>query len=98
MAVRESEQQPIERGSRAWFASIAHGRHPSTLHLMRYFAWSHLSGDLAEISKALGATAATIMDNLPDGQELTVGLRKLLEAKDCFVRAGFDKREEEADV
>jgi len=28
---------------------------------------------------------------LPDGPELTSGLRKLLEAKDCFVRAALDK-------
>jgi hypothetical protein len=27
---------------------------------------------------------------LPDGPELTVGLRKLLEAKDCLVRAALD--------
>jgi hypothetical protein len=28
-----------------------------------------------------------MINNLPDGTELTAGLRKLLEAKDCFVRA-----------
>jgi hypothetical protein len=27
---------------------------------------------------------------LPDGPELTTGLRKLVEVKDCFVRAGQD--------
>ncbi|PRY56421.1 hypothetical protein B0I28_10970 [Glycomyces artemisiae] len=30
---------------------------------------------------------------LPDGPELTAGLRKLLEAKDCFVRAALDRKE-----
>jgi hypothetical protein len=28
-----------------------------------------------------------MISTLPDGPELTAGLRKLLEAKDCFVRA-----------
>lgn len=28
---------------------------------------------------------------LPDGPEKTAGLRKLLEAKDCFVRAALDR-------
>jgi hypothetical protein len=27
--------------------------------------------------------------DLPDGPELSAGLRKLLEAKDCFVRAAI---------
>jgi hypothetical protein len=31
--------------------------------------------------------AAAMIKRLPDGPELTAGLRKLLEAKDCFVRA-----------
>jgi hypothetical protein len=29
-------------------------------------------------------------DTLPEGAELTAGLRKLLEAKDCFVRSALD--------
>jgi hypothetical protein len=37
-----------------------------------------------------------MVDHLPDGPELTVGLRKLLEAKDCFVRAALDRLEEES--
>lgn len=30
-----------------------------------------------------------MINALPDGTELAVGLRKLLEAKDCFVRAAL---------
>lgn len=30
---------------------------------------------------------------LPDGPELTAGLRHLLEAKDAFVRAGLERRD-----
>lgn len=35
-------------------------------------------------------STVSIIANLPDGPELTSGLRKLLEAKDCFVRAALD--------
>jgi hypothetical protein len=30
-----------------------------------------------------------MISDLPDGPELSAGLRKLLEAKDCFVRAAL---------
>lgn len=30
-----------------------------------------------------------VIEDLPDSPELTTGLRKLLEAKDCFVRAAI---------
>jgi len=33
--------------------------------------------------------AGELLRHLPDGPELTTGLRKLLEAKDCFVRAAI---------
>ena len=35
--------------------------------------------------------AEAMVNALPDGPELTAGLRKLLEAKDCFVRAALDR-------
>jgi hypothetical protein len=34
-----------------------------------------------------------MLQTLPPGPELTAGLRKLLEAKDCFVRAKLDRGE-----
>ena len=39
-------------------------------------------------------TAEGMIEELPDGPELTVGLRKLLEAKDCFVRAAIEAEAE----
>jgi hypothetical protein len=33
--------------------------------------------------------AEAMIRDLPDGPELSAGLRKLLEAKDCFVRAAL---------
>lgn len=58
--------------------------------IMRYFEVDHLpEGDLRDTS-ALCAMLAMKMDRLPDGPEKSAGLRKLLEAKDCFVRAALD--------
>lgn len=54
---------------------------------MKYFAYEHLPPALQEVSKPLGDLAAQMDAALPDGPEKSAGLRKLLEAKDCFVRA-----------
>ena len=64
-------------------------RHAST-QLLRYFDSSHLHGPLADISRQVGALARDMVAQLPDGPELSAGLRKLLEAKDCLVRAALD--------
>lgn len=65
-------------------------RHPGTVGLLRWFEWDHLSGKPRQISRSCQAMAHTMADELPDGPELTAGLRKLLEAKDCFVRAAIN--------
>lgn len=66
------------------------GRHPATTGLLRYFAYAHLPEHLQAVSRPCGDLAAEMVNELPDGPELTSGLRKLLEAKDCFVRAALD--------
>lgn len=58
--------------------------------LLRYFAWGHLPAELAEISRPFDELARKMVDRL-DGLELTAGLRKLLEAKDCMVRAALPR-------
>lgn len=65
-------------------------RHPSTVALLRWFEYDHLSGDQAVISEECHKLAHVLARWLRDGPELTAGLRKLLEAKDCFVRASID--------
>lgn len=55
--------------------------------IMRYFEYSHLPEHLQEISKPVGEFAELMACNLPSCAETSAGLRKLLEAKDCFVRA-----------
>lgn len=56
-------------------------------HLIRYFAYEHLPVHLQAVSKPVGDLAREMDRYLPDGPEKTAGLRKLLEAKDCLVRA-----------
>jgi hypothetical protein len=62
------------------------GRHPSVQSVCRWFHYDHLPPGLFEVSKHCHDLAETLLANLEDGPELTAGLRKLLEAKDCFVR------------
>lgn len=54
---------------------------------MKYFEYGHLPAHLQEISKPIGDLAKLMNELLPDGIEKSAGLRKLLEAKDCLVRA-----------
>lgn len=55
--------------------------------LMQFFAYAHLPAHLQEISKPFCELAEHIVKTLPSNPERTVALRKLLEAKDCAVRA-----------
>lgn len=79
-----------EAGTAEAFAAAVEGRHPGTVGIVRYFAWAHLPEHLQAVSRPLGLLALEMVGVLPDGPELTAGLRKLLEAKDCFVRAALD--------
>ena len=74
-------------GTAEAFIAAVKGRHPGVRYFVRYFAWAHLPDHLMPISMACGLLALEMIGSLPDGPELTTGLRKLLEAKDCFVRA-----------
>lgn len=59
--------------------------------LLRYFRYDHLPMKLQAVSQPLHMLAHRLV-KLSSGPsaELTAGLRKLLEAKDCFVRAALD--------
>lgn len=65
-------------------------RMASTWEVAQFFAYDQLGEDVQGISRACHDLAMQMIEWLPDSPELTVGLRKLLEAKDCFVRAGLD--------
>lgn len=66
--------------------------HPSMQNILRGFEYDHLPSDLKALSQACANLAYVMVDELPQGAELSVGLRKLLEAKDCFVRAAVYSR------
>lgn len=55
--------------------------------IIRFFDYEHLPPALQEISKPICELARKLDATLPTGPETSAGLRKLLEAKDCFVRA-----------
>lgn len=59
--------------------------------LMQFFAYEHLPAHLQEISKPFGLLAEQVVATLPRNPERTAALRKLLEAKDCAVRAKLFK-------
>lgn len=56
----------------------------------KYFAYGHLPAHLQTVSQPVGQLAELLELLLPNGPEKSAGMRKLLEAKDCFVRAAFD--------
>lgn len=62
-----------------------------TEYLLQFFTYAHLPSFLQEISKPFGDLAEHITESLPRNPERTVALRKLLEAKDCAVRAKLMK-------
>ena len=60
--------------------------------LMRFFKFKHLrEGGLRETSQACCELANKMDKELTESAEKTAGLRKLLEAKDCFVRARLEQ-------
>lgn len=61
------------------------GRHPSTAHFAKVFAFEHLPAHLRGTSELCHDLAVGMIETLNDGPELSAGLRKLREAKDCFV-------------
>ncbi len=66
------------------------GRHPSTQQIARWFEYGHLmdTGPRA-VSAEIFEVAEWLTVKLPDSAEVVAGLRHLLEAKDCFVRAAI---------
>lgn len=55
--------------------------------LLQFFEFKHLPEHLQVVSSKFHELANTIAETLPRNPERTVALRKLLESKDCAVRA-----------
>ena len=58
-------------------------------YLLQFFQFEHLPPHLRGVSAPCFALASAMDESLPENSEKTAGLRKLLEAKDCFVRAAI---------
>lgn len=63
------------------------GRNSAVQAVARWFDYSHLPEPMQGFAQQFYDLAANLIHDLPDDPEMTVGLRKLLESKDCFVRA-----------
>lgn len=60
--------------------------------MMKHFKFQHLPEHLQFISREFYYLAVFMVVNLPKQPERTVGLRKLLEAKDCAVRSALEDK------
>lgn len=69
----------------------AKGPHPAVVDVLRFFEYGHLPPVLQEFSRPISEMAHQMAATL-EGPQLTLGLHKLLEAKDCFVRAALPPR------
>lgn len=59
-------------------------------HALRWFAYEHLPEEMQVISREVYVLAEAMYEALGSGAEKSAGMRKLLEAKDCFVRQARD--------
>lgn len=57
--------------------------------ILRFFKWDHLPPHLQVVSKPFRELADQLVATVPAGDERSAGLRKLLESKDCMVRAAL---------
>jgi hypothetical protein len=55
--------------------------------MFQFFAYGHLPASLQEVSKEFFRLADWLRRNVPANEERDFAFRKLLEAKDCAVRA-----------
>ncbi len=61
-------------------------------YLLQFFNYAHLPEQLQSVSKSFAELAQQLVSTVPSNPERTMALRKLLEAKDCAVRAVLFKQ------
>lgn len=59
------------------------------MYLLQFFKYDHLPEKLQAVSKPFCELAHHLVETLPQNPETTTAVRKLLEAKDCAVRANM---------
>ena len=60
--------------------------------MLQFFQFQHLPAHLQAVSEPFCRLAGEMCQLLPSGPERTVMLRKLLESKDCAVRARLEQQ------
>jgi hypothetical protein len=87
-----------DEGPAAYLAHIVGGRHRAVQDVARWFDYRHLPHGLPrKISHRVAGLACTMLDAIDvDDPELKRGLSRLLEAKDCFVRAAIAAQQAES--
>ena len=85
--VEHTHEDMRRLGSPEFMLFAASGRHPGVGQILRHLSWVDEPEDLQPIVGRLAETAIWMLSIIPDGPETTAGLRKLVEAKDCFLRA-----------
>lgn len=93
---RSLEKHMSDKTTAPDLGEITYG-HQDINDIIDWFAYSHLPVELQAVSKPVGELAHE-MALVGSGQELLAGLRHLLEAKDCFVRAAKYKIAAEVDA
>jgi hypothetical protein len=66
---------------------VDEARSNKVTEMLRWFDFSHLPPHLQDASAPFAVLALRLVETLPESVELDMALRKLLEAKDCAVRA-----------
>lgn len=59
--------------------------------MLRFFRYDHLPESLQNVSRQFASLAFFITSNIEESEERNVALRKLLESKDCAVRAKLEE-------
>ena len=60
------------------------------MSIMKFFSFAHLPPKFQQVSQPVCELAEQMDTMLPECAEKSAGMRKLLEAKDCFVRASME--------
>lgn len=85
------DERPRPRNTEAFnpilFRPDGEPRNTAVAHILQFMLNPNLPEHLQDISRPFQLLAFDLADTLPSNPELTVALRKLLEAKDAAVRA-----------
>lgn len=90
MALSREEEKEARRQDRIRREQVIEGGvHPAIAAILKFFEYEHLPETLRGVSRPFCELAHDVARELPSDPETTVCLRKLLEAKDCAVRAAL---------